>query len=36
MIIQICLKNDVSHYKVAKELGYASNTIRNEIARKIA
>ena len=33
MTIQIRLKDNFSPYKIAKELGRASNTIRNEIAR---
>ncbi|MFR4582798.1 IS30 family transposase [Clostridium cadaveris] len=33
MTIQIRLKDGYSAYKIAKELGRASNTIRNEIAR---
>ncbi|WP_410495705.1 IS30 family transposase [Cellulosilyticum sp. ST5] len=33
MTIQIRLKDGYSSYKIAKELGRASNTIRNEIAR---
>lgn len=33
MLIQIRLKDGYSPYKIAKELGRASNTIRNEIAR---
>lgn len=33
MTIQIRLKDGYSPYKIAKELGRASNTIRNEIAR---
>ena len=33
MTIQLRLKNSYSPYKIAKELGRASNTIRNEIAR---
>ena len=33
MLIQVRLKDGFSPYKIAKELGRASNTIRNEIAR---
>lgn len=33
MTIQIRLKDGYSPYKIAKELGRASNTIRNEISR---
>lgn len=33
MIIQLRLKDGFSPYKISKELGRASNTIRNEIAR---
>ena len=32
VIIQIRLQDGYSPYKIAKELGYASNTVRNEIA----
>lgn len=34
MIIQICLKDGFSTYQFAKEIGRASNTIRNEIVRE--
>ena len=33
MTIQLRLKDGYSPYKIAKELGRASNTIRNEIKR---
>lgn len=34
MILQLRLKDSYSHYKIAKEPGCASNTIRNEIKKE--